>query len=134
VAVDEPLSGENARIDIKNWQLVITDQKQFTVNIFTINNGKDTALSLRHAGFAFLHPQQAPDSAIAPLFAMLRATIKLSPPAPRTEMHVTQADTWFSVFGQVMDDKQLADLKAGTLWGYAVTIAHTFQTERLQIF
>jgi hypothetical protein len=67
-------------------------------------------------------------------FAMLRATIKLSPPAPRTEMHVTQADTWFSVFGQVMDDKQLADLKAGTLWGYAVTIAHTFQTERLQIF
>ncbi|KYG22452.1 hypothetical protein SE92_21390 [Bradyrhizobium sp. AT1] len=69
-----------------------------------------------------LATSRAPNSTIDGMFPILRSQITLSEPGPKSEIHPGQADTWFTVFGPKLDDKQTADLNSGTLLAYVLNI------------
>lgn len=53
---------------------------------------------------------------------MLKAQISLSEPGPKLDINPNQSDTWFSVFGPKLDDKQTADISSGALTVYVLNI------------
>jgi hypothetical protein len=117
-----PLSADNARLQIYKWEAPKPEGgKQYTVNAHVKNDGRAVAIGFLHTESMSISSGLVPENTLVGIFAMLRATIALSPPSDQ-EISPGQDNVWYTNFGQEIDDKTAQALLGGSAVVYSLML------------
>lgn len=93
-----PISKGNARLEIKQWLLVPTeDKKQFFTNVYYGNKGEKPALSESHQFMVVTTIGLLPEKVIDAMFFGLRAQIGLNQEIHTSEIQPGEEDHFYSI-------------------------------------